>query len=107
MGTSLDALKLLMASVLSTQPWQRDPNVVPIPWRQDVVDATLSRAVSSSSEQPLKLGIFWTDGVVTPQPPIARGLRMVVDALTKAGHKASQKHFLELQRYIGMAKGFD
>lgn len=92
MGTSLDALHLLMTSILSIHPWLRDPNVVNIPWRQEITDATLRRAAadgSSNDAVPLKLGIFWTDGVVTPQPPIARGLRLVVEAVKKAGHKAS------------------
>ncbi len=95
MGTSLDALQLVMAAILSTRPWQRDPKVVPIPWRQDVVDATLARAAAAadgppSRVRPLKLGILWTDGMVSPHPPIVRDLRMVVDAVTKAGHKASR-----------------
>ncbi|KAI9781915.1 MAG: hypothetical protein M1816_002138 [Peltula sp. TS41687] len=90
LGTSLDALHLLMSTVLSTQPWLRDPYVVNIPWRQHITDATLLRAASDGSStgvKPLKLGIYWTDGVVTPHPPIARGLHMVVDAVKKAGHK--------------------
>jgi len=82
-----------MSSILSTQPWLRDPNVINIPWRQHVANATLSRAAPdgcSNNKLPLKLGIYWKDGVVTPQPPVARGLRLVVDAVKKAGHKASR-----------------
>ena len=51
----------------------------------------LSRAESDGSANgslPLKLGIYWNDGVVAPQPPIARGLRTVVKAVQAAGHKA-------------------
>lgn len=93
MGTSLDALHLLLSSILSMQPWLRDPYVVHIPWRQEITNAILSRAAedgSTNDEAPLKLGILWTDGVVTPQPPITRGLRLVVDAVKRAGHKASR-----------------
>ncbi len=101
MGSSLDALKLVMASVLSTRPWQRDPKIVPIPWQPDVVDDTLARGAlvdrPSNSVQPLKLGILWSDGMVRPHPPIMRGLRMVVDAVAKAGHKASREHLLASQ----------
>lgn len=82
-----------MKSVLSTQPWLRDPEVVPIPWRQTLVDSTLSRASadgSSNYNTPLKLGIYWTNGVVGPHPPIDRGLRAVVDTLRKAGHKVNR-----------------
>ncbi|PGH14985.1 hypothetical protein AJ79_02665 [Helicocarpus griseus UAMH5409] len=90
LGTTIDALQLIMSSVLSTQPWLRDPNVAPIPWRYDMSRNTLLRATDdgkAKSGSCLKLGIFWTDGVVTLQPPISRGLRLAVDALTKAGHK--------------------
>ena len=92
-GTSIGALHLLMTSVLSTEPWLRDPKVMPIPWRQEITDTTLQRAApdgSSNDALPLKLGVFWTDGVVTPQPPISRGLHLVADAVRKAGHKASR-----------------
>ncbi len=90
MGTSLDALHLLMTSILSTQPWLRDPNVVNMPWRQHLVDETLSRTTAegfSNDSKPLKIGIYWTDMVITPHPPITRGLHLVVDAVKKAGHK--------------------
>jgi len=92
LSTSIDALKLIMSSVLSTQPWLRDPEVVAIPWRQELADEVLQRASTEDgraleNERPLKLGIYWTDGVVQPQPPIRRGLQMVVDAVRKAGHK--------------------
>jgi len=66
--------------------------VVSIPWRQQAADEVLHRASAESgavkpSELPLKLGIYWTNGVVEPQPPIKRGLRLVVEAVQKAGHK--------------------
>ena len=81
-----------MSSVLSTKPWLRDPDVVSIPWRQQEADEILHRASAENGsaklgERPLKLGIYWTDAVVEPQPPIKRGLRMVVEAVQKAGHK--------------------
>ncbi|OTB07283.1 hypothetical protein M426DRAFT_318298 [Hypoxylon sp. CI-4A] len=90
-STSIDGIGLILQSVLSTQPWIRDPTVVPLPFRQDVVDSYLARAnvdgTVKTGHTPLKLGVLWTDGVVGPHPPIARGLRMVVDAVKKAGHK--------------------
>lgn len=55
-----------------------------------MADAVFERAAldgSSNDRPPLKLGIYWTDGVVGPQPPIIRGLRTVVDTLRGAGHK--------------------
>ena len=90
LGTSLDALKLIITSLLSTKPWLRDPWVANIPWRQDIVHSMLARASSDGSankEVPLKFGVFWTDYAVGPQPPIIRGLRTVSEILEKAGHK--------------------
>ncbi|KIW92858.1 uncharacterized protein Z519_06707 [Cladophialophora bantiana CBS 173.52] len=90
-STSLGGLELALKSVLSTQPWLRDPAVVPIPFRQEIVDEYLSRAkwdgTAKASGCALKLGIFWADGIVTPRPPITRGLHVVVDAVRNAGHK--------------------
>jgi amidase len=90
MGTTIDAVKLLMTSILSTQPWIRDPAVVSMPWNSDVEKATLARASANGAaneKQPLKLGVFWSDGVVGPQPPIKRGLRLVHDVLKSTGHR--------------------
>ena len=91
LSTSLAGLEVIFRSVLSTEPWLRDPAVVPMPFRQDVVDVFLSRAdangVTTASREPLKLGVLWTDGAVGPHPPITRGLHTVVDAVKNAGHK--------------------
>jgi amidase len=85
LGTTIEALHLVLSSIISTEPWLRDPNVAPIPWRQNIADETLLRAKSKSGQ--LKLGIFWTDGVVNVHPPVSRGLHLVVDAVQRAGHK--------------------
>jgi amidase len=79
-----------MSSILSTEPWLRDPYVVTIPWRQQIVDDTLARATetgASNEKRPLKFGVVWNDGMVTPHPPVVRGLREVVNAVEAAGHK--------------------
>lgn len=79
LSTSLDGLELMLKSVLSTQPWVRDPAVIPMPFRQDIFNSYLRRASSDGAaalgRDPLKLGILWTDGVVRPHPPVARGVR--------------------------------
>jgi amidase len=88
MATSLDGIKLVLESVLSTKPWIRDPTVAVVPWRQGIVDETLARATpNGSANKPLKMGILWTDKIVAPHPPILRGLRITQKALLSAGHK--------------------
>lgn len=85
LSTSLEGIELILKSVLSTQPWLRDPTVVPIPWRQEICDEFLARG--SPGSKALKIGIFWRNGVVEPHPPIRRGLMMIKDAIVKAGHQ--------------------
>lgn len=90
MGTTLDAVKLVMTSILSTEPCIRDPVVIRLPWNIEMDNSMLARAKldgSANEELPFKLGVFWTDGVVGPQPPIRRGLRIVHDVLKSMGHK--------------------
>jgi hypothetical protein len=89
MSTSVDGLELVLKAVLSTRPWIRDPAVVPIPYRQDIVTEILSRSNPDgiATHKPLKFGVLWTNGVVEPHPPIRRGLKMVAGSLKKAGHK--------------------
>lgn len=91
MSTSLGGLELILRGILSTKPWLKDPAVIPMPFRQEVIEDYMSRVEPSGQakgpRQALKLGIFWTDGVVQPHPPITRGLRIVVDAVKHAGHQ--------------------
>jgi hypothetical protein len=92
MGTSIASLKLVVSALLSTKPWLRDPEVIPMPWRSELEHQTLVRAShegKANGKLPLKLGILFNDGFMTPHPPIARGLRMIRDALVGAGHKVS------------------
>lgn len=94
MATSIGALKLVTSALLSTKPWLRDPDVVPIPWRLEIEQKTLARATSegrSNAKLPLKLGILFNDGYMTPHPPVTRGLQIVRDAIIKAGHKVVLK----------------
>lgn len=97
MSTSIGGLDLILKSLLSKQPWLTDPAVVPIPYRQDVMTTTLQRAntdgTAKSYMKPLKLGIMWNDGMVTPHAPVARGLEMVLEAVKQAGHKVGSDSF--------------
>lgn len=91
MGTTIDSIRLVMTSVLSTSPWLRNPNVVKMPWNSEAETSTLSRANAdgSASGVPLKIGIYWTDGVVTPQLPVLRGLRIIRDLIQDLKHKVT------------------
>ncbi|OCL15205.1 amidase [Glonium stellatum] len=82
MATSVLSLKLIMTSLLSTKPWLRDPDVVDMPWRN-----IAELEVRNTS---LCFAVFTNDEKVTPHPPVIRAIKMVVDAVKKAGHKVIQ-----------------
>ncbi|KAF5675380.1 general amidase [Fusarium circinatum] len=91
MGTSIDALEVVFRAVLGTEPWMKDPAVIPIPFRKEVMEAYRRRVDEKGNakfgERPLKLGVLWNDGMVGLHPPVLRGLKVVVEALKRAGHK--------------------
>lgn len=84
LSTSLGGLELVFRSLLSAEPWLNDPIVVPMPWRQDSSESVVDW--TGKPKRPLKIGILHNDGVATPHPPIQRGIKMVEDALKRAGH---------------------
>ena len=84
LATTPDSLKLLTQALLSTSPWLHDPLVHEIPWRP-----TAELAVSdhhARTEAPFSFAVLTHDGSCAVHPPIARALKMVVDALRSRGH---------------------
>ena len=80
LGPSISTLRLMFKLLLSTKPWEHDPAVLPIPYRDE--------AESQATELPkLSFGIFSADRVVTPHPPILRAVREVTEGLEAAGHQ--------------------
>ncbi|KAI1138637.1 amidase [Hypoxylon sp. FL0543] len=79
-GHSVASLRLVFRSLISTEPWKRDPYTLPIPYRDE-----LEREIRDTPR--LNLGFMEHDGIVRPHPPIARALRMVKKALEIEGHK--------------------
>ena len=84
LATTPDSLKLLTQALLSTSPWLHDPLVHEIPWRP-----TAELAISdphTRAETPLSFAVLSHDGSCAVHPPVARALKMVVDALRAKGH---------------------
>lgn len=79
MATSLATTEYFMESLIASSPWSLDPTAVPIPWRKELATPPANRK--------LRLGVVFDDGVVKPQPPVARAMRETVDALRAAGHE--------------------
>ncbi|KAJ7631192.1 general amidase [Roridomyces roridus] len=82
LSNSLDGIKLFYKSVLSKQPWLKDPLVVRKRWSEDEYNL-----IDHGSGGQLCFAIMWHNGVIVPDPPIRRGLEMTKDALLAAGHK--------------------
>ncbi|RAH56459.1 amidase signature enzyme [Aspergillus piperis CBS 112811] len=78
MARSLSSIEHFMQSLLDSSPWNIDPGCIPIPWRKELAAKPTGK---------LRLGIVYDDGVVKPQPPIARAMREVAEKLKEAGHE--------------------
>ena len=88
LSSTVGGLRLAMKSLLSQQPWLHDPLVHEIPWREEQEKEIFDLVSSATSGKGgLAFGIFESDGVVTPHPPVRRAMKMVVEALEKLGHK--------------------
>lgn len=77
MSVSLKTIEKYMESLPAARPWELDHQVIPIPWRTELCTTT----------KRLRIGYIVDDGVVKVQPPIARAVREVVQALEEAGHE--------------------
>ncbi|BEJ12517.1 hypothetical protein CspHIS471_0209770 [Cutaneotrichosporon sp. HIS471] len=75
MSSSLEACTLFSKTVVDSQPWLRDPQCLPIPWREVELP------------QQLVFGILMDNGIVRPTPPVTRALLETKKALEAAGHK--------------------
>jgi amidase len=67
-----------MDSLLSSSPWNVDPGLLPVPWKQDLAEPP---------SRPLKLAFIFDDGIVKPQPPVERATRELAEKLKRAGHE--------------------
>jgi amidase len=75
MASTLEEITLYSKIIIDQQPWTKDPKCLPIPWRP------------AEPKHRLKLAVLWSDGIVTPTPPVTRALKETVEKLRQAGHK--------------------
>ncbi|CUM64854.1 uncharacterized protein PRCAT00002469001 [Priceomyces carsonii] len=74
LSTSLETLEFYCKSVIDAKPWDYDPSVINLPWRE------------ASVPEKLNIAVLADDGWIRPTPPIRRGILTVVDLLKKDGH---------------------
>lgn len=77
MATELSTIETIMEGLLSAEPWNADPTVVPIPWRTHL---------AAKPDRPLRIGFYVDDGHVKPQPPQTWAVQLVIEKLRAAGH---------------------
>ncbi|PQE24666.1 hypothetical protein CJF32_00006955 [Rutstroemia sp. NJR-2017a WRK4] len=69
-----NGISIFMKSILDTRPWEADPSLLPIPWRE----------LDETTFQPtINIGVMWDDGIVKPSVAMTRALREVVEKLEK------------------------
>ncbi|KAJ5698603.1 hypothetical protein N7462_000608 [Penicillium macrosclerotiorum] len=79
MASSLATAEYFMKRLLASSPWNIDPAAIPIPWRKELA--------TPPTDRKLRLGVVFDDGIVKPQPPVARVMQQTIKALRDAGHE--------------------
>ncbi|KAI5196557.1 hypothetical protein AUEXF2481DRAFT_44372 [Aureobasidium subglaciale EXF-2481] len=101
MANSLADLQLFCKVALAAEPWDFEPSLIDIPWR-DVKTEDLP--------ERLTIGVLWEDNTVTPHPPIQRALKETVAKLRAAGHRIvnwDPQHHAALLKWINAAYFLD
>ncbi len=83
MSRHLSTLIDMTRSCLLAQPWVLDPNVTPLPWREDKYVEVQTR--------PLKIGLILDDGVVRPHPEIELAVQRAAELLEQEVSKPSYR----------------
>lgn len=83
-------LDLCMKALIDLQPWQHDPLVLPIPWRD----------APTPEPKNLKIAICYDDGVVKPTPPILRALKVAKAKLEAAGVEVVEWKLKDVEKLV-------
>jgi amidase len=75
-ANDLRSISIFCETLLASQPWLRNPAVVPMPWDSSV-----------TAPQKLRLGLLLDDGIIHSAPPVIRCLREAAESLSRAGHE--------------------
>jgi amidase len=84
LSSSPEGLTILMKAILGQEPWVTDPHVVEVPWREEVYQDFLQ---ATKGGRHLVFGVMRNDGKANPQPPISRGLDILIKKIESLGHK--------------------
>lgn len=88
MAHELAILEVGLKALLTSHLTLSDPDVLPILWRQDSLDAIRRRkGFPNTVNGRLVFAVMADDGHVRPHPPIQRAITFVTDALQQNGHE--------------------
>ncbi|KAK0388785.1 hypothetical protein NLU13_5028 [Sarocladium strictum] len=79
MARTLNTLTSASKAILEAKSWTLDPQLPPVPWKEDVYQEYLRK--------PLVVGVMVDDGTVRVHPPIERIFREFCAKLEAAGHE--------------------
>lgn len=80
MARSLSSLVQLVKLVLQTEPWLVDPQVLPLPWRDELFQET-------QQTKKFSFGVIQFDQQTRLSAPVQRAIDLSVAALQRAGHQ--------------------
>lgn len=95
MASHVGVLRTFTKAILDTKPWNKDPLVARKPWSEEEYQ------LRDHGGQGAKLcfAIMEDNGVVRPQPPVKRALKIMAEALKEAGHTGAFRKVLYSLRY--------
>lgn len=76
LANDVATLRLYCSAILASEPWLRDPGIVPMPWNDRV-----------KAPARLRLGVLRDDGIIHACPPVLRCLDEASARLREAGYE--------------------
>lgn len=89
MARDIDSIDTFMSTYLSQQPWHSDPGILPIPWRQEIVDtySSVGNAGQSRPHKKLRIAYMTDDSIIRPQPPVVAAVQKIISLFASDGHE--------------------
>lgn len=94
LARGVDGLELYMRTILGMRPWERDHEVLRIPWREEEYQEGLG------NRHKLCFAFMPHDSIVTPNPPILRCMAELRQKIEQAGHQV-----IDLEPFNGAELG--
>lgn len=90
LGRNADDLALCMKALIEQKPWEKDPLVYPIPWKD----------VAPPDPKTLTIAICYDAGVVKPTPPILRALKQAKEKFEAAGIQVVEWKSIDVEKLV-------